>query len=65
VGFSPGFSLEEVEKMKMLRMVFLFVLLAGVTTLQGCAFMTGVAVGGAAGYVIHDEGYRVQSPIKK
>lgn len=51
--------------MKQLKIVFLSILLAGASALQGCAFMTGAAVGGAAGYVIHDEGYRVQSPITK
>lgn len=51
--------------MRRLKIAFLSALLAGTVALQGCAFMTGVAVGGAAGYVMHDEGYRVQSPIKK
>lgn len=36
--------------------------LALVSSLSSCL---PLAVGAAAGYVAHEEGYRVQSPIKK
>lgn len=31
--------------------------------LQGCGFLAGAAVGGTAGYLLHEEGYNVQSPV--
>lgn len=34
----------------------------GVSTLSSCL---PLAAGAAVGYIAHDEGYRVQSPIKK
>lgn len=51
--------------MKRLHMTLLAALFAGVATLQGCAFLAGAAVGGTAAYVMHEEGYRVQSPVTK
>lgn len=51
--------------MKRLHMSLLAALLAAMATLPGCAFMAGAAVGGTAAYVLHDEGYRVQSPVTK
>jgi hypothetical protein len=33
--------------------------------LQGCGFVAGTAVGGTAGYLLHEEGYRVRSPVSK
>ncbi len=51
--------------MKRLKLVLLAALLAGVSLVQGCAFVAGAAVGGTAAYVLHEDGYRVQSPIKK
>jgi hypothetical protein len=41
---------------------FLFVLVLAST---GCAFLAGTAAGGAGGYILRDQGFRVQSPIKK
>jgi hypothetical protein len=40
----------------------LIVLVVAVSGLSSCI---PLAVGAAAGYVAHEEGYRVQSPIKK
>ena len=35
------------------------------TLLQGCAFLVGAAAGGAAGYMLKDNGYEVQSPVTR
>lgn len=51
--------------MRRLHTVLLVALLAGMTTLQGCAFLVGAAVGGTTAYVLHDNGYRVRSPLTK
>jgi len=32
---------------------------------SGCALCVGGAVGGAAGYKLKEEGYKVQSPVQK
>ena len=45
-----------------IKTAVLCVLAAAVCTLTSCV---PLAVGAAAGYVAHEEGYRVQSPIKK
>ena len=31
----------------------------------GCEFLVGTAVGGAGGYILRDQGYKIRSPIKK
>lgn len=41
------------------------VILALSTLLQGCGFLVGAAVGGTAGYLLKDEGYEVQSPVRR
>lgn len=47
----------------MKRKLLMFLLIAlGISTITSCV---PLAVGAAAGYVAHDEGYRVQNPIKK
>ncbi|MGO8756412.1 MAG: hypothetical protein ACLQHK_14455 [Gallionellaceae bacterium] len=51
--------------MKRLHTALLVALLAGMTTLQGCAFVVGAAVGGTTAYVLHENGYRVRSPVSK
>jgi hypothetical protein len=33
------------------------------TLLQGCAAVTGAAVGGAVGYRLHEQGYQFRSPV--
>ena len=40
----------------------LLLLAVGASTISSCV---PLAVGAAAGYVAHDEGYRVRNPIKK
>lgn len=40
----------------------LLLLAVGASTISSCV---PLAVGAAAGYVAHDEGYRVQNPIRK
>ena len=35
------------------------------TLLQGCAFLVGAAAGGAAGYILKENGYEVQSPVAR
>ncbi|WP_428625439.1 hypothetical protein [Sedimenticola sp.] len=40
-------------------------ILALSTLIQGCAFMVGAAAGGAAGYMLQEKGYEVQSPVKR
>jgi hypothetical protein len=47
--------------MKLHRITLLLVAV-GIASLSSCI---PLAVGAAAGYVAHDEGYRVQSPLKK
>lgn len=51
--------------MKWLRMPVVGLLIVGLSQLSGCAFAVGAAVGGAAGYILKDKGYTVQSPIEK
>ncbi len=47
--------------MKLSSITFLLIAV-GVSSLSSCI---PLALGAAAGYVAHDEGYRVQSPLKK
>ena len=42
--------------------IALLLMAVGVSSLASCV---PLAVGAAAGYVAHDQGYRVQNPIKK
>ncbi len=50
--------------MKLETRCALYGIVAAVLMLQGCtAFLAGTAAGGAAGYMLHDEGYEVQSPV--
>jgi hypothetical protein len=51
--------------MKLLKALAIAVLLAAVAILEGCAFVTGAAIGGTAGYMLKDRGYEVQSPVTK
>jgi hypothetical protein len=44
------------------QFISLLVILVGVSSISSCL---PLAAGAAAGYVAHDQGYRVQSPIKK
>ncbi len=32
---------------------------------SGCAFLAGAAVGGAGGYILRDQGFKLQSPVEK
>jgi hypothetical protein len=45
-----------------LPLIKLLVIIAGAASLSSCL---PLAAGAAAGYIAHEEGYRVQSPIKK
>ncbi|MBC8126866.1 MAG: hypothetical protein H8M99_06950 [Gloeobacteraceae cyanobacterium ES-bin-144] len=45
-----------------LSFISLLLVVVGISTMTSCI---PLAVGAAAGYVAHDEGYRVQNPIKK
>ncbi|UTW12863.1 hypothetical protein [Marinobacterium rhizophilum] len=42
---------------------FTFATAALALLLQGCGFLAGTAIGGTAGYLLHQEGYEVQSPV--
>lgn len=44
------------------KLLMLLLIALGISTISSCL---PLAVGAAAGYVAHDEGYRVQNPIKK
>ena len=44
------------------KLILLLVAAVGASSLPSCL---PLAAGAAAGYVAHDQGYRVQSPIKK
>jgi hypothetical protein len=46
----------------MKKAIMLLVAAVAVSALSSCL---PLAAGAAAGYIAHDEGYRVQSPIKK
>ncbi len=50
--------------MKIVKM--LLVSLLGLTLLMsyGCGFLVGAAAGGAGGYILRDQGYKVQSPVE-
>ena len=45
-----------------IQILALLVVALGISSMSSCV---PLAVGAAAGYVAHEEGYRVQSPIKK
>ena len=47
---------------KLTVLFFAFLLLP---SLSGCALAVGIAIGGTAGYVLKDQGYKVQSPVTK
>ena len=51
--------------MKRLNRFLVVAMLSVATLVQGCAFMSGAAVGGAAGYELRDEGYHLRSPVTK
>ena len=51
--------------MKWLRCVVLAAMFGAVISLNGCGFLIGAGAGGMAGYELKDEGYEVQSPVKK
>lgn len=44
---------------------WILVTTAAALMLQGCGFVAGAAVGGTAGYLLHEEGYQVRSPVTK
>lgn len=49
--------------MKIKHCYNLALVLTSVLILQGCSFLAGAAVGGAAGYMMTDKGYDVRSPV--
>ncbi len=49
--------------MPAIRSTLITALVATLCLLQGCAFAVGAAAGGAAGYMLKDKGYTVQSPV--
>jgi gas vesicle protein len=55
--------------MKIKKIILAIFLVLALLACYGCEFLVGTAVGGAAGaaggYMLRDEGYKVQSPIKK
>jgi len=51
--------------MKVRKIVHLIMLLAIIPMLSGCWFLAGAGLGAAGGYVAHDSGYTVQSPVTK
>jgi hypothetical protein len=48
--------------MKISKNIILWLLAASICTLSSCV---PLVAGAAVGYIAHEEGYRVQSPIKK
>ena len=50
--------------MKIGKIILAFTL--GLTLLMsyGCGFLVGAAAGGAGGYILRDQGYKVQSPVE-
>ena len=55
--------------MKIKNIILAFLLVLALLACYGCEFLAGTVVGGAAGaaggYILRDQGYKVQSPIKK
>jgi hypothetical protein len=55
--------------MKIKKIIMAFLLGLAFFAVNGCEFLAGTAVGGAAGftggYILRDQGYKVQSPVKK
>ncbi|QSI77537.1 MULTISPECIES: hypothetical protein [Niveibacterium] len=49
--------------MPAIRSILSTLLVAALCLLQGCAFAVGAAAGGAAGYMLKEKGYTVQSPV--
>lgn len=49
-------------RLKILRLV---IVLATLGAMQGCAFVVGAAAGGAAGYMLSEQGYHLRAPVTK
>ena len=47
------------------NLVRVVLLLTAISVLQGCVFAAGAAAGGAAGYMLKENGYTVQTPVTK
>lgn len=47
------------------RSIFAVTFIAALYLLQGCAVAVGAAAGGAAGYMLKEKGYTVQSPVAR
>ena len=52
--------------MKILRMLFMALTVAGLSlVVQGCAFTAGAVAGAAGGEALEEEGYELESPIQE
>ena len=51
--------------MSRLKILKLVIVLTTLGALQGCALVVGAAAGGAAGYMLRDQGYHVRAPVTK
>ncbi len=55
----------DLAEMKLRKATILFLLAFLVLAQYGCAVLAGAAAGGTGAYIMRDQGYKVQSPIKK
>ena len=51
--------------MKPIHALFALLISLAVFSSSCAPFVVGAAAGGAGAYILHDKGYRVQSPISK
>jgi hypothetical protein len=50
--------------MKIGKILLAFFLSLTLLVNYGCGFLVGAAAGGAGGYILRDQGYKVQSPVE-
>jgi hypothetical protein len=51
--------------MRIKKLILASLLCIALLTSYGCGFLAGAAAGGAGGYILRDQGYKVRPPIKK
>jgi len=66
IKLSDFVNLEDRKKKMKIEKIFISILVClSLFLCHGCAFLAGTAAGGAGGYILRDQGYEVQSPVKK
>lgn len=47
------------------KLIYLIMLFAISTSVIGCGYLVAGGAGATGGYILRDEGYEVQTPVKK